>query len=75
MFFIKIILETIIEFEKVKFEVQETDKFLSLPIIRKGDLSNEIQVECLTLDDLATQNFDLRGATKILIENHYIYLS
>lgn len=58
MFFIKIILETIIEFEKVKFEVQETDKFLSLPIIRKGDLSNEIQVECLTLDDLATQNFD-----------------
>lgn len=50
--------ESLIEFEKIKFEVQETDKFISLPIVRTGDLTTDVHVECLTLDESAIGNFD-----------------
>ena len=47
-----------VEFEKTKYEVQESDKFISIPIIRSGDLTSEVQVECLTQDESAFNNQD-----------------
>jgi len=38
--------------------VQESDKFISIPIVRSGDLNTEMQVECLTKDETAINNFD-----------------
>jgi hypothetical protein len=50
--------ETTVEFDKAYFEVNESDKFISLPIERRGDLSNEIQIECLMQDETALNNLD-----------------
>jgi hypothetical protein len=48
----------IIEFDKTKFEVQESDKLVSLPILRTGDLSVDVQIECYTQDVTASANAD-----------------
>lgn len=50
--------ESILEFERTSFEVQESDKFVSLAIVRSGDLTKDVQVECLTEDDSATAGLD-----------------
>lgn len=47
-----------VEFENTRFEIQESDKFISIPIIRSGDLSKEMHVECLTKDETAINNLD-----------------
>lgn len=50
--------EAVLEFEKTRFEVQESNRFVSLPIVRNGDLTKDVQVECLTKDDSATAGSD-----------------
>lgn len=50
--------ESVIEFESVRFEVHETDKFISLPVVRSGDLSADSYVECLTQDETAHRMLD-----------------
>lgn len=50
--------ENLVEFENTRFDVQESDKFISIPIIRSGDLSKEIHVECLTKDETAHNSLD-----------------
>lgn len=47
-----------IEFEKNHFEVHESDKLVSLPIVRSGDLSSDLTVICFTEDDTASSNVD-----------------
>jgi hypothetical protein len=47
-----------VEFEKIHIEVHESDKLISLPIVRNGDLSTDITVVCYTEDVTATSNID-----------------
>ncbi len=58
--------ENIIEFEQTRFDVNEMDKFISIPIVRSagGDLSVELQVECVTKDETAIQNLDYLARNK-----------
>jgi hypothetical protein len=53
-----LILVAIVEFDRVKFEVYESDKLISIPIVRSGDLGVDIQVNCYTEDETARSNFD-----------------
>lgn len=50
--------ESIVEFENPHFEVQENSKFVSLPIVRSGEMGLDIWVECITQDDTAYSNLD-----------------
>jgi hypothetical protein len=60
-----------VEFEKTVYQVQESDKFISLPIVRTGDLTTDIQVECLTREETATNNFDFVSKSS-KSENHLV---
>lgn len=50
--------ESIVEFEQSQVEVQENGKFVSLAVVRSGDLSQDVWVECLTRDESAHANTD-----------------
>lgn len=50
--------ESVLEFEQTHVEVQETAKFISLAIVRSGDLGIDVWVECVTRDDTAQANLD-----------------
>ncbi len=52
------IQEVSVEFEKLKYEIQESDKFISLPIVRSGDLSADLFVDCVTQDESAVADLD-----------------
>lgn len=52
------LLVAVIELDRVKFEVQESDKLVSIPVMRTGDLSTDVQVECFTQDETAQGNLD-----------------
>ena len=56
--------ETFIEFERTRFEVHESDKFISLPIVRSGDIENDAFVECLTFEETALNNLDFVARKK-----------
>lgn len=50
--------ESIIEFEQGQIEVQENSKFVSLPILRSGELGLDVWVECVTRDESALSHLD-----------------
>ncbi|RNA35735.1 extracellular matrix FRAS1, partial [Brachionus plicatilis] len=56
--------ESVLEFEKAGIEVQESDKFVSVAIVRNGDLTRDVQVECLTEDAsaIAGQDYVAKGS-------------
>ena len=56
--------DTFIEFEKTRYEVHESDKFISLPIVRSGDIENDVFVECLTFEETALNNIDFVARKK-----------
>ena len=45
--------------------MQEFQRFISLPVLRSGDLHNEIQVECVTKDGTAHRNEDFVARNKL----------
>ena len=57
-------LESTIEFENTRYEIQESDKFITLPIKRTGDLFTDEYVECLTYEETALSNQDFVSRNK-----------
>lgn len=53
------------EFEKIVYEVQEYQRFISLPIVRVGDINIDIQVECSIQDETAHKNLDFIARNKL----------
>ena len=52
------------EFETTSLTVHEADKFISVPIVRSGDLSAEVNVECMAQEESALQNLDFVTRSK-----------
>lgn len=50
--------ESVLEFEQAHVEVQENSKFVSLAIVRTGEMSLDVWVECVTQDDSAHAHVD-----------------
>ncbi|CAF0709362.1 unnamed protein product [Brachionus calyciflorus] len=50
--------EAILEFEKIRYDVHESDRFVSLAIVRSGDLAEDVNVECVTMDETAIGGID-----------------
>lgn len=50
--------DTVLEFEQTRVDVQENAKFVSLPIVRSGELGVDVWVECVTQDESAHANVD-----------------
>jgi hypothetical protein len=52
--------ETSVEFERTLFEVKESDRFISIPIVRSlgSDLTHDLYVDCLTKDETANADQD-----------------
>lgn len=50
--------ESVLEFEQAHVEVQENSKFVSLAIVRTGEMSLDVWVECVTQDESAHAHAD-----------------
>lgn len=56
--------ETFVEFEKTEYEIQEFQRFISLPVVRVGDLKTDIEVECAIEEGTAHKGRDFLPRNK-----------
>ena len=56
--------ETYVEFEKAEYEIQEFQRFISLPVVRVGDLKSDIEVQCVIEEGSAHKGRDFLPRNK-----------